>query len=173
MELSVLERAVLIVLLGLGVWLFAKEFVRKIGLIRLGRPAKRWDNVGARIRVLVNEAILQRRVMGGRRAVGVLHALVFWGFLVSRLATVDHFTEGFGSPLLGHGSFHHGYALVMTATSLVVAAGVVVFIFRRFVLRPTPAGRASFPTEPDRPCCPTRSRAGPVSRASPRPLRRE
>ena len=74
--------------------------------------------------------------IGGRPVVGVLHAVVFFGFLLFAVETVDHFLEGFGvsllAPLLGGALPAFRAALAAVAVLVILAVGGLAF--RRFVL---------------------------------------
>ena len=50
-------------------------------IVRLGKPAPRFDDVPQRVRQEAVVAIGQRKLLQ-RLVPGVMHALIFWGFIV-------------------------------------------------------------------------------------------
>jgi Fe-S oxidoreductase len=68
---------------------------------------------------------------------GLAHALVFWGFCVFALITLNHFAEGLHLGFLDRtgvfGPFYFGFAGVF---AIAVAVSISGLAFRRFVVRP-------------------------------------
>lgn len=131
------ERILFALLLVGSAGLFLWNLNLKIGLIRAGAPDRpRTGHVPARLRRTLREVLLQTRVIGGRPMVGVLHAVVFFGFLLFALETIEHFLQGFGiswlEPLLG-GALPFFRAAMSGAAVLVIVA-IAGLAFRRFVL---------------------------------------
>ena len=61
--------------------LFARRALFLVGLVRAGKPVERSDDVPRRLR---NEAVIvlgQRKLLQ-RLVPGLMHAFIFWGFLV-------------------------------------------------------------------------------------------
>src|SRR3990172_3481343 len=83
-------------------------FVRRVSvLVRLmfqGKPAARWDHVPARLGKVIVFVLGQARLIGGDFRPGLMHATIFWGFLVLTLGTLEFFgkgvTERFSLPFL-------------------------------------------------------------------------
>jgi Fe-S oxidoreductase/nitrate reductase gamma subunit len=91
-----------------------------------------------RIRGLVVFAIGQKR-MFQEPVAGVMHALIFWGFLVFSVRSLSLILEGlargFELPLLRTG-LGHAYLLTKEVFIVLVLAGVAVAAWRRLVTRP-------------------------------------
>jgi Fe-S oxidoreductase len=137
MELTVWERVLLACLLIGTIGMFARDFSGKLRLIRAGKPDRvRCDRIGERLRRVLKEVLLQSRVVGGRPVVGVLHAAVFFGFLLFGFETVDHFLEGFGlsflGPVLGAGA--PAFKAVLAVLAVFVSLAILGLALRRFVL---------------------------------------
>ena len=68
-------------LLAVAGRLFARRALFLLKLVRAARPLKRTDDVPGRVK---NEAtiVLGQRKLFQRLVPGVMHALIFWGFLV-------------------------------------------------------------------------------------------
>jgi ferredoxin len=103
----------------------------------------RKDRLGRRILRFVSEVLLQGKVIRQRPGPGLLHALVFWGFLAFGLETIDHFSEGYGGTLLGHGAFHRAFAVFVALWAVLVLVGILGLAYRRFVRKPETLGHFS------------------------------
>ena len=116
--------------------LFTRRALLLYRLIRSGRPAARFDDLPARVRaeavVVVGQSKLLQRLVPG-----LMHAAIFWGFLVlfptiviALIGTVDaHSTL----PWLGAQGW---YALMVDAFAVLVLAGVAAALVIRKVQRP-------------------------------------
>lgn len=131
------ERILLVLLiLGSG-GLFVRTLARKLRVIREGAPDRpRTDHLAARLWRTLREVLLQTRVIGGRPVVGVLHAVVFFGFLFFALETAEHFLHGFGLALLkpALGGALPAFRAFMAVLALLVIVAIAGLAFRRFVL---------------------------------------
>jgi Fe-S oxidoreductase len=94
--------------------------------------------LGDRVRAVLLDVIGQRSVRR-KKAPGLAHTMIFWGFIVITIGTVEAMIEGifhgvnlsFLSPVL------HGYYLaVADVFTLAVLLGVAFGFFRRLVLKP-------------------------------------
>ena len=67
--------------LAVSGFLFARRAQLLVDLVRMGKPTDRFDDVPQRIR---NEAeiVLGQRKLLQRLVPGLIHAAIFWGFLV-------------------------------------------------------------------------------------------
>lgn len=109
-------------------------------MLKAHKKDDRFDHLGARIWGLIKIFLCQFKLFKEPWA-GLMHALIFWGFLILLLRSISligaAFTEHmhwtvffFSEPLAGW------YTLLKDVTELVVAAMVLVAYFRRWVLRP-------------------------------------
>ncbi len=116
-------------------------FVRRVNfLVRLmlkGKPAARWDHVPARLGKVVVFVLGQARLLGGDFWPGLMHATIFWGFIILTLGTLEFFGKGvaesFSLPLLSNTS---AYLILQDIFSLAVIVAVAYAAFRRLVTRP-------------------------------------
>jgi Fe-S oxidoreductase len=116
--------------------LFARRSLLLVRLARMGQPAQRFDDVPARIR---NEAVItlgQRKLLQ-RALPGLMHAFIFWGFLVllptilmAMIAIVDRDQT---IPWLGRQEW---FALLVDVFAVLVLVGVVTALVIRKVQRP-------------------------------------
>nr|BCX01099.1 MAG: hypothetical protein KatS3mg041_1145 [Bacteroidota bacterium] len=126
----------LITLLAFG--LFAYSARRLWLMLRRGKPDPfpRLNRPGERLGRLLRIGIGQSKIFRFRSA-GLLHALVFWGFIVITIGTLEVMLEGlFG----GHFAFLGPFYSLITATQELFAVAVIVsclgFLWRRYVVRP-------------------------------------
>jgi Fe-S oxidoreductase len=131
----------LVLLIGLG--FFARTMYSKIQLLMALEPAHRLDHIKERLKNLLIVAIGQKRLVGRKkeRSSGIMHALIFWGFLILLIRSLNlygvGFVKDFTLPLLGD-DFVFGY-LYMTLKDImegIVLVMIIYAIVRRAVIKP-------------------------------------
>ncbi len=118
-------------------------FLRDVARWRRGRPAARIDRLRERAAEFLTQVFGQKKVLKDRSP-GVMHALVFFGFLALFIGTdLIAVEEDFTIPLMGRdagrilvGEFYKTYELVLDFMGLVFTAGLVWMAVRRYVVRP-------------------------------------
>ncbi len=131
------EKALLGVLLLVSVGLTLREVLPKFRFILAGKSDRiRTDQLGRRIARVVSEVLLQSKVIQGRPVVGMLHALVFFGFLVFAFETIDHFLEPFEVPFLAFifGGAEPAVKVFIAFIAILVIIGIVGLFIRRFFM---------------------------------------
>ena len=107
-------------------------------ILRLGQPEDRFDHLGQRLRGVAAFVLGQRRVV--REPAGWGHFLIFWGFLIITISSLETFGVG----------FYHGFAywkflgkpltaflyLLQDLLCAGVVAALGISLYRRFVLKP-------------------------------------
>jgi Fe-S oxidoreductase len=122
------------------------RFRRVLGNILGSRPDPdfRWRPLGARLIRFATEVLLQSKVIRERPAAGLAHAVVFWGFCVFALATMNHLAAGFGVELISRqSSFGRAYFAVVAGFAAAVAVAITGLAVRRFWIRPRWLGQLS------------------------------
>ncbi|MEO8291684.1 MAG: (Fe-S)-binding protein [Actinomycetota bacterium] len=84
----ILRGVVLLVLLGAAGGLFARRALLLARIVRLGRPVDRSGDVGARLGREATQVLGQRKLFQ-RALPGIMHALIFWGFLALLTTIVE------------------------------------------------------------------------------------
>ena len=129
----VIQAMALAIALVLAGALFTRRAWSLYRLLRSGKPVARFDNVPARARAEATVVIGQSKLLQ-RLLPGLMHAAIFWGFLVllptiviAMIGAVDpHSTL----PWLGAQGW---YALVVDVFALLVLIGVITaFVIRKF-----------------------------------------
>ncbi len=131
------ERILLSLLIVASTTWFVFKVTPKIRAILAGGPDRpRTDQPVARLKRTIREVLLQSRVVGGRPIVGLLHAIVFLGFVSFAPETIEHFFNGFGLSLLQPvlGPVLPVYRSLMLVVAILVSLGILGLAFRRFVL---------------------------------------
>ncbi|HVC75601.1 MAG TPA: (Fe-S)-binding protein [Candidatus Micrarchaeaceae archaeon] len=126
----------LAVVLVSAVALFSRRAVLLYRLIRLGKPAKRFDDLPGRVRAEAVVVIGQSKLLQ-RWLPGLMHAAIFWGFLVLLptilIAMIGIVDQHATLPWLGEQGW---YALMVDLFAFLVLAGVITAFVIRKVQRP-------------------------------------
>ena len=140
--MTVASAVALVVAVAIAGALFARRALFLTRLVRLGKPVARTTDLPARVR---NEAtiVLGQRKLLQRLVPGLVHAFIFWGFLVlfptifmAIVAIVDREASlPSGSPL-GWLESQGWYALMVDVFAVLVLTGVAAAFWIRKVQRP-------------------------------------
>ena len=106
-------------------------------------PENRFDQIPKRIKRLFSLAIFQKRLIGRKkeRSSGIMHAFIFWGFLILSIRSLtligEGFKLGFHFPFLGD-NFLSGYIYILgkDITEALVLIMVIYAFYRRMVIKP-------------------------------------
>jgi Fe-S oxidoreductase/nitrate reductase gamma subunit len=123
-----------------AVAIFVYGFYRHIRLWAAGGPERRLDHIPQRVKLVITHALGQARTLS-QAYPGIMHAIMFWGFLAlfmgTVLATIDW---DITLPLWGYkllkGRFYLFYETVLDLFGLFFVIGLGMAVWRRFVLRP-------------------------------------
>jgi len=124
----------------LAIAIFAYGLWRRVQLWRGGGPENRFDRIPERVKLVAKHALGQARTLS-QAYPGVMHAIMFWGFLAlfmgTVLATIDYdiTLPLFGVKLL-RGFFYLFYETVLDLFGLFFVIGLGMAVWRRFVVRP-------------------------------------
>ncbi len=115
---------------------FAALAWRKLRIVAALQPEPRLDAPAARLRSVLVNGLLQRRMVAREWRPGLMHAVIFVGFMSLLLRKLQliaigyreaaSFPEGFGGP----------FAAFKDGIELAVLAAVLYALYRRFVARP-------------------------------------
>jgi Fe-S oxidoreductase len=109
---------------------------RKLSILFHLQPDVRWDHAGARLKAVLVNGFLQSRMLRGEWKPGLMHAVIFLGFmslLVRKLQLIAiGYDEAVALPGLAGGLF----ATFKDAIELAVLAACGYALYRRFVLKP-------------------------------------
>ena len=139
---SFIEKLVLAGLTLAALSSFSYEVYRRMVIVLQGTGTLPLDRFSERLIRVFREVILHEKVIRERPWPGIMHALVFWGFLVFGIITLDHFSMGFYKPILSH-SAHTTYSYIVIPFSILVIFGILSLTYRRFITRPKALGKIS------------------------------
>jgi len=136
--LTIPERVALLLVIGVSVWIFLSAVILRMRLVKRGKPDGRFDNLFFRFIRAIWLAFSQRVLVRHRPFPGLMHAFVFWGFVVFLISTfnmiVGAFHEGFS--LLGSGWVSEVHRFLLDLMAILVSFGVVALGIRRFIFKP-------------------------------------
>jgi Fe-S oxidoreductase/nitrate reductase gamma subunit len=126
------------ILNGIAVAFLVFSIYRRIKLWHLGKPDDRTKNLGERmgvfIRTMVVDVLAHRRLLRDPYA-GVMHLLIFWGFVIllvaSAIDAVTHYANRHitGTPYLW-------FSLIADISGLLALVGIGMAAVRRYILKP-------------------------------------
>src|SRR5216684_6534713 len=124
-------------LIAVALVLFSRRAIFLLRLILAGKPEARWDKVPQRLVAVLVYVFGQARLLQNDFWPGLMHATIFWGFVVLTLGTIEFFgqgiAEGFYLPFLTNTP---AYLILEDAFSVAVIAAIAYAAFRRLVTKP-------------------------------------
>jgi Fe-S oxidoreductase len=116
--------------------LFSRRAYLLFTLVRMGRPVSRFDDLTKRVE-LEGTVVLGQRKLLQRFIPGIMHAFIFWGFLVLLTTIVEAvgevFQRSFSIPLVGRSGW---LGLVQDVFAVLVLVGIGMALSIRKVQRP-------------------------------------
>jgi Fe-S oxidoreductase len=133
------QNVVFLVVLTLAAGIFSLNVQRLVSYLRIGVPENRADRPWWRLLNVLRIGIAQTKILREPVA-GVMHATIFWGFIVLTAGTIEIFMQGvwsgFSSERILWHPFYVVYATSQDAFALFVLAAVAFAFYRRLVLHP-------------------------------------
>lgn len=125
------------VLFAAALAVFGYGLYKRIAFWRAGKAdGERFSDWGRRLRLLLGELLLQRRVIGSRLP-GLFHGMIFYSFLVLVVVTtVVALDYDFGTTFF-RGWFYVFLTAAAEPAGVLILAGVGIAAWRRYVTRPT------------------------------------
>jgi Fe-S oxidoreductase len=115
---------------------FAMLTWRKLRIVLALQPEPRWDAPWRRLRSVLVNGLLQRRMVQREWRAGLMHAVIFIGFMALLLRKVHLVAIGYEEAASFPTAFGGPFAAFKDAIELAVVAAVLYAFYRRFVLRP-------------------------------------
>lgn len=136
---SWIERLILLGALFASLGFFIREVWIRVQLIKRGkREVSRTDRPMERLRFMVVRVASQFCAIKDRPLAGIMHAFLFWGFMLFTVATINHVIGAFvsGFSLWGHSAFNDLWFLAVDVVAVLTIAGTLFLAFRRYVIKP-------------------------------------
>ncbi len=109
---------------------------RKLAIVVRLQPEVRWDHPWARIRRVVVDGLLQSRMIRGEPAAGVMHCVIFTGFMLLLARKVQLIVIGYVPDFVYPGLPGGLFASAKDLVELAVLAAVIYAFHRRLVQKP-------------------------------------
>jgi Fe-S oxidoreductase len=109
---------------------------RKLSILPRLQREPRWDQPGQRLRSVVVNGLLQRRMVQREWPAGLMHAVIFLGFMALLLRKLQLIVIGYHEPFVYPGLPGQWFAALKDVVELSVLGAVAYAFWRRYVLRP-------------------------------------
>ncbi len=120
--------------------LFGWQIWRRLRLLLRAKPADRLDRIPERIKLTLVYAFGQKKFFKGEQPAGLLHACIFWGFVVLLFQVLTMFLRGWAPdaylPLLSPHALGGPYMLVRDLMEGIVLVAAFVMLLRWLVIHP-------------------------------------
>src|SRR5512135_3430531 len=118
---------------------FAAILVMRTRLLVAARPAARFDRIPQRIKRMTVDGLGQRKFLRGEQPAGIMHALIFWGFVVLMIQVITLFGRAFDSGWSIPGfapdePLGPAFFLLRDVLELTVIVGVLYMLYRRLIV---------------------------------------
>ena len=125
----------LLMLLGMTgfVWLCW----RKLAIVVALQPQVRWDRPGERLRSVLVNGFLQQRMVQREWRPGLMHAVIFLGFMSLLIRKVQLLGIGYSEGFVWPEAFGGPFAAFKDGVEVAVTLAVLYGFYRRFVSRPS------------------------------------
>ena len=123
-----------------AIGLLVRGFLQRIEVYKQGLPLNRKDKLGQRVRVMLENVLLQKKVTRVRWP-GLLHGLFFWGFGLLLIGTTLIVIQADFTDLLFHvkflkGTFYKLFSVVLDLAGLVCIGMLGGLLVRRYFFAP-------------------------------------
>jgi Fe-S oxidoreductase/nitrate reductase gamma subunit len=115
---------------------FAALAQRKLAIVAALQPEVRWDQPGRRLLEVFTNGFLQMRMVRREWKPGLMHAVIFLGFMSLLLRKLQLIAIGYHEPFAFPGLAGGAFAWFKDLVELAVVAAVAYAFWRRFVLKP-------------------------------------
>ncbi len=119
-----------------GVAGFAWLAWRKLAIVVHLQPEVRWDRPAARLKAVLVNGFMQQRMIARDWKPGLMHAVIFLGFMALLLRKVQLIAIGYHEPFVYPGLAGGLFAALKDAVELAVLAALAYAFWRRYVQRP-------------------------------------
>ena len=131
-----IKNIVFILLFAAALSFFFLSCKNLIKYLSIGKKENRFQNIPLRINNVIKIALFQSKLLREPFA-GILHVLIFWGFLLFLFAVLESLIQGFYSPFTFSflGIFYKLMTFVQDIFGILVIVAIILSLYRRFVLK--------------------------------------
>jgi Fe-S oxidoreductase len=109
---------------------------RKLAIVAALAPEDRFDHPGRRLLAVLTNGILQQRMIQRDWKPGVMHAVIFLGFMALLVRKIQLIVIGYYEPFVYPGLAGGAFAAAKDLVELAVLAALAYAYWRRYVTRP-------------------------------------
>ncbi|MDZ7590459.1 MAG: (Fe-S)-binding protein [Rubrivivax sp.] len=109
---------------------------RKLAIVLRLQPEVRWDHPAARLQAVLVNGFLQQRMIARDWKPGLMHAVIFLGFMALLLRKLQLIAIGYHEPFVYPGLAGGLFAALKDFVELAVLAALAYGFWRRYVIRP-------------------------------------
>lgn len=109
---------------------------RKLAIVAALQPEVRWDRPSERLGRVLRLGLLQSRMIAGECKPGIMHTVIFLGFVALLLRKLQLLVIGYDEGFVFAGALGGIYAAFKDLVEAAVTAAVLYAFWRRFVLKP-------------------------------------
>ena len=137
-----LTKIIFAIILAISLGTFVFLMIRRYKILTIAKPIDRFNNYWERIKGVLVYYLGQRRILDPKhKMAGLMHALIFWGFVAVSINTLHlifrAFFPEFHLPLFGkEGLLGAPYIFLRDVFEVVVLTMILVAAFRRIFIRP-------------------------------------
>lgn len=131
-----IKNIVFVIIFACAFGLLAYNVRRLISYLKVGQKENRFDSIGTRIKNVLIIAFGQSKLLRDPVA-GIIHFLIFWGFILFLAAVLESIIQGFYSPfsLEFLGPLFSVINLIQDFFGLLVVIAVLWALYRRYIIR--------------------------------------
>jgi len=133
------QKVVFLAVLAIAAGIFSLNIQRLVQYLRIGLPEDRTDHPWWRVSNVLKVGLAQSKILREPVA-GIMHATIFWGFVVLTAGTVEMLIQGAWSAFSYERFLWHPlyvlYAASQDAFAVFVLGAVAFALYRRLVLHP-------------------------------------
>ncbi len=130
-----MKPVVLAILVVAAFAFFAYNIYNLIRLLTIGKPEVRWDRVGERIGKVLVYVFGQRRLVRNYRFAGIEHFMIFWGFVIITVGTLEMLIGGIVPGFrLFPGTAHNVFELILDIVETLVLVALAMGLINRFTI---------------------------------------
>jgi Fe-S oxidoreductase len=115
---------------------FAGLAYRKLSILAALQPEARWDHPGARLRTVARMGLLQSRMIRGEWRPGIMHSVIFTGFLALLVRKLQLIAIGYDEVVAFPGMIGGLFAAGKDVVEVAVLGACGYAFYRRFVAKP-------------------------------------
>jgi Fe-S oxidoreductase len=133
---------VLLTLIIIGaIGLFGLTLYHRFLLLRAAEADRRFDHFGQRLRSVLVYAFGQKKFLRGEQPAGLMHFVIFWGFMIVAARTITLFGQGYNPHFYLPGLHPEGlggpYLLLKDLVEIGVIVAVFIALYRWFLSHPS------------------------------------